>query len=114
MSKVLPPELAARTRGLSDEAIVVVFEAFRQGRHVGYASAREQIEAFVNMRLEELEHEYEALTPAMVASLEASFQVASSSGAVAAHFGGAADALWRILHELRRLERRNSGSSFRA
>ncbi len=57
MSTVLSPELTERTRQLSDANLVLVIDAYREGRYLGGVTARREVEAFVRACLEELERQ---------------------------------------------------------
>lgn len=99
MNRVLSPELSERARSLSDEALVLVLEAFRQGR----SAAAHELGAYCQTLLSELEQQHDALTPEMIEQLEQHYAAHGSSAIVSAHFGAAADVVERIQRELRRL-----------
>ncbi len=104
MSTVLSPELTERTRQLSDANLVLVIDAYREGRYLGGVTARREVEAFVRACLEELERQYTSLTPEAAALFEEELHRAGApTPLTAAHFGGAADALQQVKSELERL-----------
>lgn len=99
MNQVLPPELSERVRRHSDEALVLVLEAFRAGR---FATAQE-IGAYCQGLLAELESHYDSLTPDAIAGLEDQYGDAGASPVIDAYFGGSADVAERIKSKLRQL-----------
>lgn len=98
-NQVLSPELAERVRRLSDEALVLVLDAFREGRH----AATSRLGSVCQALLAELERHYDSLTPEQIEQLEETYEGTGPSAVVTAHFGGASDAVERMKGELRRL-----------
>ncbi len=105
MSQVLSPELSERVEQLSNEALVLVLDAYREGRRLGASQLGEQVEALCQRILDEMEAQYDSLTPELVERIEASFEAASPSPVVAASFGMASEAVTRIQQEIARLAR---------
>jgi hypothetical protein len=103
MNQMLSPELSERVRRLSDESLVLVLEAFREGRKAATTTVTGQLGGFCNVLLGELEQHHDSLTPEQVEQLEANYDGARPSPVVTAHFGGAADMVERMKGELRRL-----------
>lgn len=103
MNQVLSPELSERVRRLSDEALVLVLDAFREGRNVATDKVTGRLGSFCQALLAELEQHHDSLTPAQVEQLAETYGGVGPSPVVTAHFGGAADAVERMKGELRRL-----------
>lgn len=103
MNQILPPELTERVRRLSDEALVLVLDAFREGRKAATTTVTGQLGSFCNTLLAELEQQHDSLGPEDVEPFERNYGGAGSSPVVTAHFGGAADSIERMKDELRRL-----------
>lgn len=103
MRRVLSPELAERVRRLSDETLVAVLDAFREGRRSGAERARAEALARVDALLAELEARFRVLDPERCSDLEVTYGGAASPLA-AAHFGGAGDVLLRLRSWLERGE----------
>lgn len=100
-------ELTERVRELSDALLVLVLDAFREGRRQGERSAAEAADHEVEVLLSELEAQLGAFEAADHARLAGSYTGAKPSPLAAAHFGGAADALMRLrARYARRLRRR--------
>lgn len=106
MSQVLSAELSERVQGLSDAVLVLVLDAFREGRRAGDAKARAELLAYVESRLAELEAQFRTLDAAGCLRLEDGYEDAYPSPVAAAHFGGAGDVLALLRARLRgQLER---------
>lgn len=99
MNQVLSPELSERVRRLSDESLVIVLDAFREGRN---ATAHD-LARYCQALLTELEQQHDALTPDMMERFDATYRESVSPPLVAAYFGASADIVERFKDELRRL-----------
>ncbi|HJL20087.1 MAG TPA: hypothetical protein RMH99_30760 [Sandaracinaceae bacterium LLY-WYZ-13_1] len=105
VSPALTPELAERVGRLSDEALVLVLDAFRAGRRAEAERIAAELSAYVDDLLEEMERTAEAVSPSLAARMEETYRGAGLSPVVAAHFGHAADILTRVRGRIRRLVR---------
>lgn len=89
-------ELTERVRELSDALLVLVLDAFREGRRQGERRVAAAVDRDVEALLAELEAQFGALDGADLVRLAACYEGADPSPLVAAHFGGAADVLMRL------------------
>lgn len=103
---VLSRELSDRVRRLSDEALVLVLEAFNEGRRAGAERTAAELVSYCESLIAELERQHDELTPEGAKRVAAMYASAAPSPAVAAHFGGSADIALRVLGEARRLQAR--------
>lgn len=101
----LTAKLAERARGLSDELLVLVLDAFTEGKRMGGRRVRDELRAFVTRRRDELEASYEALTPEEIEQMKANWGdgEGKDAGVVSARFGTAATLLNEVREELDRL-----------
>jgi hypothetical protein len=101
----LTRELAERARGLSDEWLVLVLDAFTEGRRLGGRHVCDELRASLKRRYDELEARYESVTPEDVALIKAGLGDGEGKDAavVTARFGASADLLVLVGYELDRL-----------
>ncbi|MBZ0120084.1 MAG: hypothetical protein K8H88_24050 [Sandaracinaceae bacterium] len=97
--------LAERTRGLSDELLVLVLDAFTEGQRQGARRVRDELRASLERRRHELEARYESLTPEDVEVMRQALGDGEGKDAavVTARFGSAAELLIDVDRELDRL-----------
>lgn len=95
--------LSERVRRHSDEVLVLVLEAFREGQSAGAARAAGEIASYCDALVAELERQHDELTPERVEQIEATYEGVGSSAVIAAYFGGSAAIVSRIHGEARRL-----------
>ncbi|HHH27099.1 MAG TPA: hypothetical protein ENK57_01950 [Polyangiaceae bacterium] len=98
MSQTMSIQLAERVRQLSDETLVVVLEAYREGRRAGATGLVGELTACLEELYGELAASYdEARSDAeAVTRVEGAYTDALPSPVFAAHFGGAGDVLSRV------------------
>lgn len=102
-NQVLPPELAERVRGLSDEALALVLEAFRVGRTTGVDHAAQELGQYCSGLMAELETRHDELTPERAKLMDELYEGVAPSPVTAAYFGGASEMVDRLQSKLRRL-----------
>ncbi len=95
--------LSERVRRHSDEVLVLVLEAFREGQCAGAGRAARELATYCDALLAELERQHDELTPERVEQIEATYEGVGSSAVIAAYFGGSAAIVSRIQGEARRL-----------
>ena len=97
--------LATAASTMGPGAAALVAEAFDEGRRVGVRRSREQAEDVCERFLDALDEKVDALTPELVAEMEASVRAVTDSPIVAARFGGASFAAVALRDEFRRIVR---------
>jgi len=96
-------KLGHRARHLSDELLVLVLEAYREGRRDGVQWFAGELTTRLAAMESEGERSHRRLGPEGVERLEATYGSASGSPVVAAHFGSAAMTLADVRAIMRRL-----------
>lgn len=71
MKTVLSPQILERTRELSDEALILALEAYREGRHQGAASSCAEIDDLVGAQIDQLAIDGTLTDGERLASIEA-------------------------------------------
>lgn len=101
--QTLSSQLAERVRHLSDETLVVVLEAFREGRQVGAARVGDELKGYLDQLHAEFERLFGEVDADVLARMEDNYQNAAPSPVAAAYFGGAGDVVGRVRSRLRHL-----------
>lgn len=101
----LPKPLTERVHRLSDEALQVVLEAYREGRQAGEARLSAELAAYLEGLCAEFETAFGRVDANGVGRFEAGFAGAKPSPLVAAHFGGVGDVLLRVRGRLEELSK---------